>query len=249
MSTDLTINEMPWDYDEFVSLGIIKYRQWNSITLELGRLLYRANIELTNSGYRTDQPCAKMAQGSTEPQTFKDFLEAVGIPRRTGYNWLALYDAEADRLLTPEELKIRQQKMLEDLFNQIEEKGGHQQTWRPEPWTPSLEKKYRSWLKARAIINKMEEEEAKQAWLFSQENLLLTVQQLHDDPSPEEILYHHELCNRYRTVVAPVVPVEQQISIVRIVEKSLELFEPASRPAIARSIARVIVDLTDKEEQ
>ena len=111
-----------WDYDSAVAELKPLVVSWQKKTLEIVRLLYRANQELANPGYRSDltEECkaslptsCQMAQGSNEiltldpPQTFVDFCEDIGLPKRTVYNWLALYDAKEDRLLTKDEAKER----------------------------------------------------------------------------------------------------------------------------------------------
>lgn len=151
-----------WDYDSAVAELKPLVVSWQKKTLEIVRLLYRANQELANPGYRSDltEECkaslptsCQMAQGSNEiltldpPQTFVDFCEDIGLPKRTVYNWLALYDAKEDRLLTKDEAKERALQIRDALFEDVRRhRNAGEEDWEPEKWNQSLENQYQAWL-------------------------------------------------------------------------------------------------------
>lgn len=151
-----------WDYDSAVAELKPLVVSWQKKTLEIVRLLYRANQELANPGYRSDltEECkaslptsCQMAQGSNEiltldpPQTFVDFCEDIGLPKRTVYNWLALYDAKEDRLLTKDEAKERALQIRDALFEDVRRhRNAGEEDWEPEKWSQSLENQYQAWL-------------------------------------------------------------------------------------------------------
>ena len=145
-------------YKNFVDYGRLLISRIERNQLELARLCYRANQELSGTpGYRSDlakkaisgaelQSLSHMRQGS-EPKTFKDFCEDIGISRATGYRAVASYNYEEDRLYTKEEMK----QMAEEAWNALCEDIHHHRThgepdWKPESWNDSLEIRYESWL-------------------------------------------------------------------------------------------------------
>ncbi len=235
-----------WEYDKSVNVTKEKYTRWGKLTLELARELHIAQNALANSGHRSD---LTLCQDGTRFLTFEDYLNEVGIKRRTAYNWLFLYNAEEDRLMEPEEARERRDQMLELMFREIEKHLKKDPEWRPEGWNPQLERAYRKWVSELNVVKSLEQDDYKQAELFSRENLRLLAQQLQEDPTPEEILYQEELCNRYERIVTPLVKVEQQISIARLVEKAVTMFPAQARAEVARSVAKVIMDMSEKMEE
>lgn len=142
-----------WNYDKAVAELKPLVNQWKEKTIEVVRLLYKANKELRNSGYRkelenmyrsTVTTSCKIAQGS--PKTFSDFCEEIGLSKRTAYSWLALYDAEEDRLLSTEEAKERALAIRDELFETVRQMRTKDSSWCPEKWNERLEKQYALWL-------------------------------------------------------------------------------------------------------
>nr|WP_319473056.1 hypothetical protein [uncultured Sphaerochaeta sp.] len=245
MSTKIEIIPK-WDYEKSVAITKPLVEAHRKLTLDLIRNLYLAQQALRNSGHRSDLPSCQMAQG---PRTFEDYLNAIGLPKRTAYNWLFLYNAEEDRLMEPEEARERRDQMLELMFREIEKHLKKDPEWRPEGWNPQLERAYRKWVSELNVVKSLEQDDYKQAELFSRENLRLLAQQLQEDPTPEEMLYQEELCNRYERIVTPLVKVEQQISIARLVEKAVTMFPAQARAEVARSVAKVIMDMSENMEE
>lgn len=154
--------EKPWSYDDAVAELKPKIANWQKRTLEIVRLLAKANKELARPGYRSDRDdssqvslstSCQMVQGFKEtitqdsPKTFVDFCEDIGLPKRTAYNWLALYDAEEDRLLTSDEFKARALAIRDELFETVRShRYSGEPEWTPKKWSPKLETQYRTWL-------------------------------------------------------------------------------------------------------
>lgn len=244
MSTEIEI--IPnWDYEKSVLETKDRFQRWGKLTLELVKELHIARKALANSGYRSD-----LTSAHCEPRfhTWEEYTQAVGIPLATAKRWLFLYDPQEDRLLEPEEARARRDQMLEEMFREIEKHSRKNPDWRPEGWNSQLERAYRKWCSEMKTVSALEQEGYKQAELFSRENLRLLAQQLQEDPTPEEMLYQEELCSRYERIVTPLVKVQQQISIARLVEKAVTLFPSEARAEVARSVAKIIMDMSEKME-
>lgn len=147
--------EKPWSYDDAVAELKPKIVNWQKRTLEIVRLLYTANQELSNQGkrkdlenmYRSTETTSTQMSRSSEPKTWQQFCEDVGIPKATANRWLALYDAEEDRLLTSEEFKARALAIRDELFETVRShRYSGEPEWTPEKWSPKLETQYRTWL-------------------------------------------------------------------------------------------------------
>ena len=143
-----------WNYDEAVTELKPLIAGWKKKTLEIVRLLYEANKELSHPGKRTDLPSTylsiettscQMTQGSP-PKTFSDFCEEVGLTRKTAYRWLALYDPDNDKLLTADEAKDRALSIRDELFETVRKERQTDSLWCPEKWSARLERQYAVWL-------------------------------------------------------------------------------------------------------
>lgn len=244
MHNEIEINKN-WNFDKSVEAAKDKYQNWSKLTLELARELFFANKALANSGFRSD---LTSAHGEPRLQTWEDYTKAVGIPLATAKRWIFLYDHQNDRLLEPEEARSRRDQMLEQMFREIQAHAKKNPSWRPEDWTAPLERAYQKWLNELKTLNAIEQKGYEQAELFSREYLRMIARQLQEDPSPEEMLYQEELCVKYEKVVTPLVRIEQQISIARIVEKSIVMFPVEARAAVARSVAKIVMDMSDNME-
>jgi len=249
------VENSSWDFDDSVNKTKPLVDAHRKLTLELIRNLYLAQQALINSGYRSDLTSSQMRRGSSTScqmaqgsHTFEDYLKAIGLPKPTAYRWLFLYDPQEDRLLEPEEARARRDQMLEEMFREIEKHSRKNPDWRPEGWNSQLERAYRKWCSEMKTVSALEQEGYKQAELFSRENLRLLAQQLQEDPTPEEMLYQEELCSRYERIATPLVKVQQQISIARLVEKAVTLFPSEARAEVARSVAKIIMDMSEKME-
>ncbi|WP_320130270.1 hypothetical protein [uncultured Sphaerochaeta sp.] len=229
-----------WNYEESVAASKPLVALYNKVSLDLVRELYAAREALSNPGYRADLTSADLVTNVTRLHTFKDYLEEIGINKMTANRWLALYSPQEDKLYTREELEEK----FEALFLTIRKKRLKQFGWAPEGWTESNERKYQTWLKMQDTQKSLEEKGYEQAELFSREYFNLLARQMQDDPTPAEILHFNDLCETYSGRVTSVVKVEDQMTIVQVVEKALSLFDADKRPEIGRSIAKVIDDLS-----
>lgn len=234
-----------WDYETSVVKAKDKFQKWHKVTLELVKELHDARIRLANPGYRSD---LTSGHNGLRLHTWEGYLSAVGIPLTTAKRWLFLYDAEKNLILEPEEARSRRDQMLEQMFRQIQTHAKKDPSWRPEDWTAPFERAYQKWLGELKTLNAIEQKGFEQAEMFSREYLRILAQQMQEDPSPEEMMYQEELCIKYEHVVTPLVRVEQQISIARIVEKSVSMFPLEARSAVARSVAKIVMDMSDHME-
>ena len=236
----------PWDFAKAVSICKPMVSAYQKLELELLKQLFLAREALANPGFRSDLTSGQMSQGS--PNTWEAFCEQIGLLKRTANRWLFLYDVENDRLLEPDEARARRDQMLEQMFRQIQAHAKKNPSWRPENWTAPFERAYQKWLGELKTLNTIEQKGYEQAEMFSREYLRVLAQQMQEDPSPEEMMYQEELCIKYEHVVTPLVRVEQQISIARIVEKSIAMFPAEARSAVARSVAKIVMDMSDHME-
>ena len=114
-----TINQTEidnWDYDQSVKETAKKVAQHRRLSLEIVREVFIANEWFAVHG--SNQFLTKSREdvpNGTSSKTFSTYLDEIGLPRRTAYNWLERFVPEENRLLSPEELKAaKQQKALDD---------------------------------------------------------------------------------------------------------------------------------------
>lgn len=114
-----TINQAEidsWNYDQSVKETAKKVAQHRRLSLEIVREVFIANEWFAVNG--SNQFLAKSGEGvpfGTPSKTFSTYLDEIGLPRRTAYNWLERFVPEENRLLSPEELKAaKQQRALDD---------------------------------------------------------------------------------------------------------------------------------------
>lgn len=154
------ILSVPFSYDKFIAYARNIQKRTLQDDLNLIRLLYRANRELSQSGYRSDFDKYKTditwshVRPGSDFKTFKDFYTDLKISKATAYRLLAAYNAEEDRLYTKDELK----ELAEEAWNNLcEEIHGHringEPDWKPDNWNESLELRYDSWLIAHGYKN------------------------------------------------------------------------------------------------
>lgn len=114
-----TINQTEidnWDYDQSVKETAQKVAQHCRLSLEIVREIFIANqwFAVHGSNRFLTQNNVDVPNG-TSIKTFSTYLDEIGLPRRTAYNWLERFVPEENRLLSPEELKAaKQQRALDD---------------------------------------------------------------------------------------------------------------------------------------
>ena len=154
-------NPTTWNYDEAVTELKPLIAGWKKKTLEIVRLLYKANKELSHPGKRTDlaspylsaettsaqlrRGSGKIAQ-SSKPQTWEQFCTEIGLLKSTANRWLALYDPDNDKLLTADEAKDRALAIRDELFETVRKERQTDSSWCPEKWSARLERQYAVWL-------------------------------------------------------------------------------------------------------
>ena len=164
---------MQASYRNFVEYGKVLIGRIERNQLELARLCYRVNQELSQPGFRTDLDqyknyitSSQLGQGleTTEkhvglqqPKTFRDFCDDVGISKSTAYRALAAYNAEEDRLYTKEEMKQLAEAAWNALCEEIHEhRTNGEPLWTPEKWGKSAEFRYEMWLVEHGYMKPME---------------------------------------------------------------------------------------------
>ncbi len=257
-----------WNYETAVSQLKPMVEDIHKKTLSICKLLYEANVALTNSGYRSDlknvtptlespknrnsssemQTSCQVAQGS-KPKTFIDFLEEIGLPKRTAYRWIASYDAVNDKLLSEEEVKERVQKAKDALFEEVRShRYNGEPEWKPEKWTLALEKNYQLWLSERGYIKteskyyipSKPEPTYVQLGLFKQEYLDSLLQRTYERCLRENGDKFAEITNSFKRVVPKGVRAEEVAKISEFTIASLEQFPREARREIGLSLAAQI---------
>lgn len=232
----------PWKYEDSVDAVKPLVALYNKVSLDLVRELYAAREALSNSGFRSDLTSGNSARGS---YTWEGFCLEIGLSKRTANSWLALYSPQEDKLYTPDEMDQK----LEELFQKIRKMRLKEYGWSPEGWTEAMERKYKKWLTLQTTQESIQDTGFSQAELFSREYFNLLARQMQDAPTPAEIIRFNDLCDAYSGKVTNVVKIEDQITIVQVVEKALSLFSADKRPLVARSIASIIQDLSMHMEE
>ncbi len=227
----------PWEYQEAVEITKTRYRDWHKATVGLVGELHAAQCALSNAGYRSD---ITSCQDGTRFPTFEKFLEDVGIPKRTAYNWLQLYLPEEGRLLTQDEYKTKKIFEFEELIKQLEGSTGKSIDWRPEGWSTACENYYKSKLKQKKLFAIAQRDSFDQAELFNRE-YLASLSDRFDVGSPEEILAFGELCEEVKPYAVKEVPVSKQARVIKLVEAALAEFQPTVRDKVARFVAESII--------
>lgn len=160
-----------WDYTKAVEEAKPLAKAWKENTLELARVLYKAKIALSQSGFRRDLynsriTSGKLAGGSTSGDiaassqskilTYQDFLEDIGLSPRTARYRLEYYDPSSDTILTSEEVKARKESEWDSLCRDIHHHRTHgEPLWKPEKWNDTLEFRYEEWLEAHGYKKRM----------------------------------------------------------------------------------------------
>ena len=119
-----------WSYDQSVKETAKKVAQHRRLSLEIVREVFIANewfkldknLNLYPGGWNKKPDVPNGTSGNINEIkresgeiSFSTYLDEIGLPRRTAYNWLERFVPEENRLLSPEELKAaKQQRALDD---------------------------------------------------------------------------------------------------------------------------------------
>ena len=82
----------------------VKLQNVNRMTVEIAEELYKARNFYSKSGFRSD-----LTTDVARLNTFGDYLDYIGLQRRTSERWLERYVPEQNKLLTYEELQKKKQ--------------------------------------------------------------------------------------------------------------------------------------------
>lgn len=254
---------LKWDYDTFLTLGKTHFKMLGRAQIELVRILYRAKKELSQQGFRSDKKLYKnnitscnLARSSDQLHSFEEFCNAVGIAKRTAYFWLEAYDAENDRLMTPEEVKDIKRKALldaqESRFSAVHDKrSGGEPDYKPEGWTDLEEVMYEQWLVSKGykqapnvslvqntppIINKYG-----QFGLFTDDYLDSISKGCIEKTNGDNAIEFSNLCDRYEKEVPKGLQPRDVMRIPIMVKVALEKLPAEARKDSARLVAEVIL--------
>lgn len=161
-----------WNYERSVETVSAKLKEWKTVslrketlTVEIVKELHEAREQLSNSGFRSD-----LVPNDTRLKTWANYLEAVGLARRTVHRWLESYDPEEQKLLTDEELEARKretrrlemerEQATKDKVDERIKKG-----YIPDDWDDEAEEAYRKRLEQ----TRKTEEWKKRIWTQSAE--------------------------------------------------------------------------------
>lgn len=233
----------PWNYEESVKTARELVSSFKKVSLDLVKELYSAREALSNSGYRSDLDDNLVPNG-TRLLTFEDFLEDIGIARRTAYNWLALYVPEEERLLTTEEMKERIEERYLELKAELTAHIGDP-AWRPEGWIKAFESRYQKELHDRKLdliaqANSFDYvDEGGQFWLFDQPYLETLSERISSYNT--DLVAYQKLCTTYQKDARKDVDIRKQVSIFQLTKAALEDISEIARPEVTRFVAELLI--------
>lgn len=250
-----------WNYDEAVSDLKARVEDWGKRTLICARALYVANVCLSASGTRTD-----LVQNGTrlpdKPQTFEQFCKAVGIPKRTAYNWLACYDPEQDYLFEVEEVKQFQLEEMESLFNDVYKHRQKEAGWVPksfdykwlriDKWSDKIEDKYGIWLYENGYIDVNphiqipqlpQVDKYGQFGLWTDEYLDSLVVKCREETSGEKAEGFYKTWSKYESKLPKGVSAQDVMRVSAIAKASLSGLDEDQRKETARILAEIIAEI------
>jgi len=233
---DLIVSTRPWNYEEAVKVGKELMKQYHKLSLSVVRELYAAREALSHTGVRKD-----LVPNGTRLISFEDYLNAIGVAKRTAYNWLALYEPKEDRLLTPEEYKAKKIVEFEKLIKLLRPDYPE---WRPDGWSEACERYYRSKLQEDRYSLIARQEHFEQLDLFNRhffENLQAPI------ASPEDILHFSELKEKIKPIAYPGIPVQKQTHAVMLIEKVIRDFPEKDRKGVAKALAEATMLIAMEE--
>lgn len=136
MSDNLTV----FNPDASAALMKLRVRNHVRLTQDIVAELYRAREYYSNSGHRSD-----LATDDARLQTFGQYLDEIGLHRRTSERWLERYVPEENKLLTYEEFSEKKSAEARAKLSEEERQRSVVAEFRktgvkPVGWTPKLDK-------------------------------------------------------------------------------------------------------------
>ena len=254
-----------WSFDKAVDDFKPMLQVWSRKTLELARLLYVANHCLSSPGYRSDLTSCQNGTKLPEktPKTFEQFCKAVGIPKRTAYNWLACYDPEKDYLFEVEEvkgfIKDEMELLFEDVYKHRQKEAGWipaaiSLTWakKVKAWTDKLEDEYNMWLYEKGYITVNphiqipqlpQVDKYGQYGLWTDEYLDSLVVKCMEETSGEKAESFYKTWTKYEKKIPKGVSTQDVMRVSAIAKASLRGLDETQRKETARVLAEMIIDI------
>ncbi len=234
-----------WNYDESVKTTKFLVTQFKNCSLDIVRELYWARESLNSQGVRTTSHNVGTSShlGISEGKTWLTYLDEIGLSKSTAYRWLSLYSPSEDKLYSVEEMKLK----ISDLFEEVYSLRKSNPKYTPAGWDNKQEMAYQKWEERTHPTFLTEELVQKESIEFDREYLNILSKTM-DNPTPDDIMRQMELCQKYKEVATKEAPVQDQMHIVRYIEKALEMFDEDKRDDIALSIAKVLqLEVISKE--
>lgn len=243
-----------WDYKESVAkakglVSTLKIR-----TLELVRELHIAREKMSCHGFRTDKNRIADASNAdfgtfvpklqplTEPHTWEQYCNDIGLEKRTANRWLLLYVPEEDRMLTPEEYKEKVFNEWNALIAQLNPKFPN---WRPAGWNAQVEAYYQKQLKIKALNELAAQPVQSPQPLLFDTSFYTDAGGIFSEPTQQDILHFHDLKvsaekGRY---TAPGQKTTDQVRTLYFIERLLKLYGTDDRRDVAKAIADMILNV------
>lgn len=252
-----------WNYDEAISDLKARVEDWGKRTLICARALYVANVCLKAPGTRTDLVPNGTKSIEESPKTFEQFCKAVGIPKRTAYNWLACYDPEKDYLFEVEEVKGFIKDEMESLFEDVYKHRQKEAGWIPaaislkwakkvKAWTDKLEDEYNMWLYEKGYITVNphiqipqlpQVDKYGQYGLWTDEYLDSLVVKCMEETSGEKAESFYKTWTKYEKKIPKGVSTQDVMRVSAIAKASLRGLDETQRKETARVLAEMIIDI------
>lgn len=251
-----------WNYAEAISDLKARVEDWGKRTLICARALYVANVCLKAPGTRTDLVPNGTKSIEEAPKTFEQFCKAVGIPKRTAYNWLACYDPEKDYLFEVEEVKKFQLEETEALFSDVYKHRQKDKSYIPESfnykwlkidkWSDKLEDKYNVWLYEKGYISVNphiqipqlpQVDKYGQYGLWTDEYLDSLVVKCREETSGEKAEGFYRTWSKYEQKLPKGVPAQDVMRVSAIAKASLSGLDETQRKETARILAEIIAEI------
>jgi hypothetical protein len=226
-----------WNYDESVKTTKFLVSQFKKCSLDIVRELYWARETLNSQGVKTtiQKEGTSSQMGISKERTWLTYLNEIGLSKSTAYRWLSLYSPTEDKLYSVEEMKLKISNLFEEVYNL--RKSNPQ--YKPAGWDNKQELAYQKW-EEKAHPNFLSEDVVQKEYKEFDREYLNILSKTMDNPTPDDIMRQMELCKKYQDVATKEAPVQDQMHIVRYVEKALEMFDEDKRADIALSIAKVL---------
>lgn len=189
----------------------------------------------------------RLDQNFEKPKNFQDFLDEIGLPKRTAYRWLSLYLPEENRLLSSLEAKALKEEKHKELIELYEDNSNEfGSSWRPDGWNASTEKFYRNKLIQKGIddvdLRIMDSKPLSNDFFQSLED------KAHIQVSAAEIMEFSAAIEFYKPYLSNTLEDRAQIKMITIIQKYLDVLDIKTAKAAAISLCQMINAYMHKKE-